>query len=116
MLEKGVIHIGRSKFLQEGACYESIVLHNHDIRTHVLETSFFFRSDFRDIFEVRGMKRERRGTVLPPETNAEGHLKLAYEGLDGISRTALGSLRVADGMGGRQLGNFSRAIGAPASV
>jgi glycogen debranching enzyme len=88
ILEKGVIHIGRSKFLQEGACYESIVLYNHDIRSHVLETSFFFRSDFRDIFEVRGMKREKRGTILPPETNAEGHLKLAYEGLDGISRTA----------------------------
>lgn len=88
VLEKGVIHIARSKFMQEGACYESIVLHNHDVRTHVFETSFFFRSDFRDIFEVRGMKRDKRGTILPPQTNSQGHLKLAYEGLDGIQRIA----------------------------
>lgn len=88
VLEKGVIHIGRSKFLREGACYESVVLHNHDINTHVLETSFFFRSDFRDIFEVRGMKRDKRGIILPPQIDNHGHLKLAYEGLDGIKRTA----------------------------
>jgi glycogen debranching enzyme len=87
ILEKGVIHIGRSKFLQEGICYESIILHNYDTRAHSLELSFIFRSDFADIFEVRGMKRKKKGQVLPAELSHEGHLKLAYLGLDNIKRT-----------------------------
>jgi glycogen debranching enzyme len=87
VLEKGVIHIGRSKFLQEGICYESIILHNYDQRPHSLQVSFVFNSDFADIFEVRGMKRTQRGEVLPPEITPDGHLKLAYIGLDDIKRT-----------------------------
>jgi len=87
LLEKGVIHIGRSKFLQEGICYESIILHNYDVRPYSLEASFYLRSDFADIFEVRGMQRKVRGHVLPPETTSDGHLKLAYVGLDDITRT-----------------------------
>ncbi|HYF68020.1 MAG TPA: amylo-alpha-1,6-glucosidase [Ohtaekwangia sp.] len=87
LIEKGVIHIGRSKFLQEGICYESIILHNYDVRPYTLNASFNFKSDFSDIFEVRGIKRKLRGEVLPPEISNDGHLKLAYIGLDHIKRT-----------------------------
>lgn len=88
LLEKGVIHIGRSKFLQEGICYESIILHNYDLRPYSLEASFIFNSDFSDIFEVRGMQRKQRGEVLPVEVSNEGHIKLGYIGLDKVKRTA----------------------------
>jgi glycogen debranching enzyme len=86
-LEKGVIHIGRSKFLQEGICYESITLHNFDVRPHTLQASFIFRSDFVDIFEVRGMKRKDRGEIIPTEVSSDGHLKMSYVGLDNVKRT-----------------------------
>lgn len=82
LIEKGVIHIGRSKFLQEGICYESIILHNYDVRPYTLQASFIFHSDFSDIFEVRGIKRKLHGEILPPEISKDGHLKLAYIGLD----------------------------------
>ena len=87
MLDKGVIHIGRNKFLLEGICYETITLQNYDSNPHSLEASFIFRSDFSDIFEVRGMTRQKRGTVLPPEVASHGDLKLSYLGLDEIKRT-----------------------------
>ncbi len=87
VIDKGVIHIGRNKFLQEGICYETITLHNYDVRPYSLQASFVFRSDFSDIFEVRGMVRKIRGEVLPPEISKDGHLKLSYIGLDGIRRT-----------------------------
>lgn len=87
VVEKGVIHIGRNKFLQEGICYETITLHNFDVRPQNMYASFAFRSDFSDIFEVRGMVRKRRGEVLPEEVSKDGHLKLSYIGLDDIIRT-----------------------------
>jgi glycogen debranching enzyme len=44
-----------------------------------------FAADFADIFEVRGLDRERRGRLLPPVVE-QGRLVLAYEGLDGRLR------------------------------
>ena len=47
-------------------------------------------ADFRDVFEIRGMARLRRGEVLPPHY-AGNSLTLGYRGLDGETRrTAFG--------------------------
>lgn len=86
-IEKGMIHIARTKFLQEGICYESIILQNYDVKPCSFQISLSFNGDFCDIFEVRGMAREHRGEVLPVETTLEGHLKISYVGLDKIKRT-----------------------------
>jgi glycogen debranching enzyme len=55
-----------------------------------LETAltFHFGADFADIFEVRGMKRKRRGQDLPSEVN-DDRVVLGYRGLDGVVRRTL---------------------------
>jgi glycogen debranching enzyme len=53
---------------------------------HELVLAWHYASDFADVFEVRGMIRERRGDHLPPAVEP-GVVRLAYRGLDGVVRT-----------------------------
>ena len=41
-------------------------------------------NDFRDLFDIRGFKREGRGRQHPPQIEA-GDIRLAYDGLDGAT-------------------------------
>ena len=58
---------------------------NHGAEPVSFTLSLAFASDFADIFEVRGIKRERRGQawteVLPPSG-----VRLSYRGLDATVR------------------------------
>ncbi|HEX7363309.1 MAG TPA: amylo-alpha-1,6-glucosidase [Bryobacteraceae bacterium] len=84
-LLRGTLHIHRSKFLAGCACYERITIHNYSPHVVDVQLSFSFGADFADIFEVRGQKRERRGSVLPAEIERPS-VTLAYEGLDQVFR------------------------------
>ena len=53
---------------------------------HELLLSWRYFADFADVFEVRGMVRERRGELLPAVIEA-GAVRLSYRGLDSILRT-----------------------------
>ena len=86
VIPKGNIHIARSKFLQNGSLHELIILTNYGVEPYTLEMSFSFHGDFRDIFEVRGLQRKKRGKILPPEVIAKDTAKFAYIGLDNIQR------------------------------
>lgn len=86
MIPKDVIHIGRTKFLFNGACYEQIKLTNFGHGPYQFELSLSFDADFRDIFEVRGMKRERRGEINEIKHFPEGQVRICYVGLDGVRR------------------------------
>ncbi|RMD61900.1 MAG: amylo-alpha-1,6-glucosidase, partial [Alphaproteobacteria bacterium] len=84
-LERDTLHIVRSKFLWQGACYERLAVHNFDTRGHRLRLGLIFAADFADLFEVRGHTRPRRGRhwieVQSPDT-----VVLHYQGLDRIER------------------------------
>ncbi len=84
-LQRGTLHIYRRKFLSDGACFDEIAVHNYGQRLVDVELSFAFESDFADIFEVRGQKRERRGVRLREEIE-KSSVTLAYEGLDHITQ------------------------------
>lgn len=86
VLPRGTVHIYRTKFLTETVCYDQITLNNYGNSPIDVEVSFDFDADFKDIFEVRGEKRKRRGQKLPAEISRNS-LTLSYEGLDGIRRT-----------------------------
>lgn len=86
IIPKGTLHISRSKFLQDGACHELIMLFNYGSDTYETELQLTFGGDFRDIFEVRGMERKDRGDVQFPLINGNNHVMLAYKGLDNIER------------------------------
>jgi glycogen debranching enzyme len=82
---RGALHILRSKFLWRGACYEEFRITNYAL--FPIEFSFQLEvgADFADLFEVRGMRRPRRGRKLEPKVVEDG-LVLSYEGLDGVIR------------------------------
>ncbi|HEX5170674.1 MAG TPA: glycogen debranching N-terminal domain-containing protein, partial [Cyclobacteriaceae bacterium] len=87
-MEKGVLHVSRNKFLLTGICYEKILLQNFDIVDHTVECSLQFLSDFKDIFEVRGLDRPKRGTIYSPKIE-NSELRVTYDGLDRIRRSVI---------------------------
>lgn len=89
LIPKGTIHISRSKFLQNGACHELITLFNYGSVTYTTELQITFYADFRDIFEVRGMERKKRGTLLQPSISKNNEATLAYKGLDNLERQSI---------------------------
>lgn len=86
VLERDIIHVRRSKFLWQAGCYERIAFRNFSDRHTTIQVQFLFDADFADLFEVRGMHRERRGRrhepIVGPDT-----VTLAYTGLDDRTRT-----------------------------
>jgi len=85
VFQRDILHIFRSKFLWDGACYERLRLTNHGLEPVSISLSLRFGADFVDIFEVRGTTRARRGHVLDPIGETD-HIVLGYEGLDGVMR------------------------------
>ncbi|POR55130.1 amylo-alpha-1,6-glucosidase [Bosea psychrotolerans] len=87
-IPRDAIAIERTKFLWKSVCYERIGLRNFDRISHEFTLSLSFAADFRDLFEVRGMKRVRRGET---ETQfSSGAARFAYRGLDDrVRRTIL---------------------------
>lgn len=86
LIRRDAIHIFRSKLIWAGSCYEQLRLTNFSLGTLRIPFTINYEADFADIFEVRGTKRERRGTLLPVQVTAASAL-LSYEGLDGTVRT-----------------------------
>lgn len=80
------VHVFRSKFLHRATCYEKLRLTNFGGQPIALALTLTFAADFADMFEVRGTKRARRGTLHPPEVQRD-RVRLAYDGLDGVHRT-----------------------------
>src|SRR5690606_37345595 len=75
-IPKGAIHIFRTKFLHDNACHEQITLRNFEQETYEVTLIFSFQADFRDIFEVRGVNREKRGKILPVEVRERNYICL----------------------------------------
>jgi glycogen debranching enzyme len=84
----GVLHIERSRFLWEERLYERLTIVNYSHAVVILPLVFEFDADFRDMFEVRGAKRPRRGRRHEPEVG-ERSVRFRYEGLDGVERTSV---------------------------
>ena len=87
LLPKDTLHIVRSVFLWHATAYQRLALRNHgdhDVRVHL---SLTFGGDFADIFEVRGIRRQRRG-ARRDEVVGPGEVLLSYQGLDGQTRRA----------------------------
>jgi len=81
-VEKDTIYIGRSKFLRNNACVEQVRLINYGSDTVCFDLSLSFNADFRDIFEIRGIKRAARGEIYEIKHLADNRLRISYVGLD----------------------------------
>jgi glycogen debranching enzyme len=80
-IPRGSVHVFRSKVLWDLACHERLRIHNYGLGAVEIALTIDFDADYRDIFEVRGAHRERRGRRLAAEVTGDAVL-LAYEGLD----------------------------------
>ena len=85
-LPRDTVFLSRTKFLRDGASYERIAIRNFSSETRRLRMDVSFDADFKDIFEVRGTKRKRRGK-LRSKTVDRRTVAFEYDGLDAISRT-----------------------------
>jgi glycogen debranching enzyme len=82
---EGVIHVERLRVLCGTILYEAITLTNYGMTDAVVPLSVSFSSDFKDMFEVRGLKREKKGAIEPPRVE-NGEVLLGYVGLDCVER------------------------------
>jgi glycogen debranching enzyme len=82
---KDTIHVVRTVFLWRGVAYQRLGVQNHGDTPVRVQLSLAFANDFADLFEVRGMRRARRGAA---QARLEGgqNVVLSYQGLDGKER------------------------------
>jgi glycogen debranching enzyme len=81
----GTLHLALRTFLWRGVCYQQLQVRNHSLDPVQTELTLHFAADFADIFEVRGMQRKARGTLLDPELT-DDRVVLSYCGLDDVIR------------------------------
>jgi glycogen debranching enzyme len=84
-LPKDTVHIARAIYLYNGSLRERMCITNHGSDEINVTLSLAFASDFADIFEVRGIRRERRGESWAQPTSKSSVL-LSYRGLDAVVR------------------------------
>jgi glycogen debranching enzyme len=85
VLEKDTLHINRSIFVWHDTLFQRLSLRNHGAKRVELLISIAFSADFADVFEVRGMRRARRGT-FNTRLNGPHEALLSYLGLDDFLR------------------------------
>ena len=66
VLPKDTLHIVRTIFLRRNTAYQRLAIQNHGEVPVTLTLALAFATDFADLFEARGMRRERRGLMRPP--------------------------------------------------
>jgi len=86
-MPQGVIHLERRRFLWGARLYERLRLVNYSDQPAEAPLTLQFGADFRDMFEVRGQQRARRGEFGVPDVGVQG-VELRYEGLDTVLRRA----------------------------
>src|SRR5262249_48682581 len=83
VLPARTLRVGRALALYGNQLHQRLVVESYAAEPHDVVLAWAFDADFVDVFEVRGMRRARRGLLLPPEHTA-GSVRLAYRGLDGV--------------------------------
>ena len=68
--------------------YELLRVKNYHAAPVEVDIELTFDADFRDMFEVRGTRRHKRGTRLAPKAD-DDTLTLAYYGLDEVLRKTI---------------------------
>src|SRR5690606_32054758 len=69
-LEHDLLHLRRTRFLWNATCFERLKIRNFDDRPRTVSIEIAFETDFADLFEVRGTRREKRGRNHEPEVHA----------------------------------------------
>lgn len=85
-IHENAVHIERHQFVREGAFYEEIKILQYEPENCSLDLSLDFDGDFKDIFEIRGMKRKLESNHAYPIYH-DNYFESSYLGLDGVERS-----------------------------
>src|SRR5581483_10630920 len=85
VLPKDTFHIARAKFLWNACCYELFTITSYCETRQKLHLAVEFAADFADLFEIRGYRRSRRGTVKA-ELLGPAEAVFHYQAVDGLPR------------------------------
>jgi len=85
LVPQSVVHVRRTRVLAD-KLYELVLVRNHHRQPIDVTLDLHFDADFADFFEVRGLRRRRRGRLRPPAASGQT-LTFAYEGLDQVERS-----------------------------
>jgi hypothetical protein len=80
------VSIQRFRVLSDGSLHERIRVRNFGTKPRRITMTVEFDADFRDLFEIRGLVRDRRGQQQAPRVD-RSTVVLSYRGLDGEVRT-----------------------------
>jgi glycogen debranching enzyme len=86
VLPANSLHISKSLFLLDAVCYIEIRVENYAFLAVDSVLKIQFSSDYKDIYEVRGMSRDVRGKDLIPAIE-KSEVTLRYLGLDAELRS-----------------------------
>jgi len=84
----GVLHVERKRFLWRERLFERIAIVNYSRDVVIVPLAVEFDADFRDMFEVRGMTRARRGLRETPTIDGRS-VTMRYLGLDNVERASV---------------------------
>lgn len=84
-IPRDVIYLERHIAVIEGHLLQGIAIASFHDRPHEVTLELIFAADFRDVFEVRGTQRARRGQLLGEERDGR-RVRAAYRGLDDVVR------------------------------
>jgi glycogen debranching enzyme len=85
VLAKDTVHITRNIFVWRSTAYQRVTLKNYGEKHVTLRFTAYFGNDFADIFEVRGMRRGKRG-VFNRRVAAADTVLMNYIGVDQKAR------------------------------
>ena len=86
VMAKDTVHVVRTTYLWGGTAHQRIHVSNHGASPLDFTLTFVFGCDFSDLFEARGTRRERRGTMT--EAVSRDAVVFTYTGLDARERRA----------------------------
>jgi glycogen debranching enzyme len=84
-LPRNSIQIERDWVIAGAALFHKVILRNYAPLQVEIPLDFLFRVDFTDLFEIRGLKRARRGDYSEPDVGANS-VRFPYCGLDDVRR------------------------------
>jgi glycogen debranching enzyme len=86
VLPRSTLAIARTALVCGAELVVRLVLHSFSLEPRRLWLALDLAADFRDVFELRGMRRAEHGRREEPREEAHA-LVFAYNGLDGVRRT-----------------------------
>lgn len=85
VIKQDTLHIQRLKFLWQSKYHEKIVIRNFGLERVAFTLEVHFQADYADIFQLRGIPREKKGRKTDPQLDKD-RLTLGYLGVDDVMR------------------------------